>query len=248
MLATSILNQPIVNDEIHSHVNSKVVKASFKDCALTDRARFKMSKCLVLISVGSPAHEELKFDATIKLINRSFKSCTILVGDTLQRHNLQFDMPHLSDAQLYSQASQFGDLWVSRNSVIYNQLSIPYNILRWNDLISRAEFISCLDKIQELYQDNSDYRMSFKASVEEYLARFINKVSLDSDMYNKMAEACLNYLKEECAAMFLWVENGYDFELYPSGRNPAMAATYSHFIEISGQNLLKSVALRFKKS
>lgn len=47
--------------------------------------------------------------------------------------------------------------------------------------------------------------------------------------------------------MCLWTEKAYDFELYPSGRNKAMAATYLHLIKPHYPDYLRAVALRFKK-
>jgi hypothetical protein len=47
--------------------------------------------------------------------------------------------------------------------------------------------------------------------------------------------------------MCLWIEKSYDFEVYPSGRNKAMAATYEHLIKNKHPNILRPVALRFKK-
>jgi hypothetical protein len=40
---------------------------------------------------------------------------------------------------------------------------------------------------------------------------------------------------------------GYEFVVYPSGRNPALGATYELLIKPTYPNLLRSVALRFKK-
>ena len=60
-------------------------------------------------------------------------------------------------------------------------------------------------------------------------------------------DCCLEYLLEECAVMCLWAHEGYDFELYPTGRNLAMKATYECIIKESCPGKLVSVSLHFKK-
>jgi hypothetical protein len=47
--------------------------------------------------------------------------------------------------------------------------------------------------------------------------------------------------------MTLWVNNEYHFELYSSGRNTAMEATYDYLIKPKFPHLLRPLSLRFKK-
>jgi hypothetical protein len=47
--------------------------------------------------------------------------------------------------------------------------------------------------------------------------------------------------------MCLWTEKAYDFEVYPSGRNKAMTATWHYLIQPHYPHFLRPVALRFKK-
>ena len=46
--------------------------------------------------------------------------------------------------------------------------------------------------------------------------------------------------------MCLWALEKYDFEVYPSGRNNAMKATYERLVKPINPNVLKSVGIRFK--
>lgn len=223
----------------------KILKASYQDCPVSDRRLFKYSNCLIPISVGQQVHEGDKFQAIIELVNRTFKSCAILIDDTIQRHTLKISHSGMSEAQLYHKAHSEGNFWVERNKSIYSKLEIPYQVIRWDDWLLHENFKEQLQVIDNLYNINTDYKDAVDSTITEYLMRK-QRVDIIPD-YAQATAVCLDYLKEECAEMTLWIEGKHEFELYPTGRNRAMAATHKYLIEPTYPHLLKSVALRFKK-
>lgn len=199
------------------------------------------------ISVEQAVHEGEKFLATLTLINASFKKCTILIDDTIQRHTLKINSEE-SEPVLYQQAINAGDAWLGRNAKNWANLKISYNILRWNDWAEHPNFLSSHQRVCKYYASNEVYRADFHSNIKEFLIRHF---SLDENMdnlhYQRAFSCCVDYLLEECAVMCLWAQAGYDFEVYPSGRNKAMESTYQYLIAPNDPNHLKSVALRFKK-
>lgn len=170
-----------INMNDNNFINDKkVIKASFKDCPIKDRDLFSSSSCLLTISVGNSNHEGEKFNATINLVNKSFKSCTIMVGDVLQRHNISVTVPNVNEQKAYDMALSRGTMWVERNKKIYEQLTIPYNIIRWNKWLAHHNFKDRLIKVDQLYQNNIDYSSSIDASIQDYLQR-----SLTNREFNK---------------------------------------------------------------
>lgn len=226
---------------ILANTDNRIVKASFRDCPLNDRKLFKQSHCLLPISVGQPVHEGKKLIATLKLINASFNKCTILIGDTLQRHNLQFSLG-LSEDEARKKSKELGDAWLERNSfLITENLKITHFISRWNEWLDCSGFAERFTAVENLYLKNNNFRLSLDYTVHEYIQRN----SLDDT--EKAEELCLTYLKEECAIFPVWAEAHYDFEVYPSGRNEAMKAAYDYLVKPQNPLFLKPVALRFKK-
>ncbi len=210
-------------------------------CSVEDRKLFHTSHCLLLISIGSKNHEDNRFQATIDLVNKSFNRCTILVGDTLHRHNLIKKYPQLPDKEIHLKCLDMGESWTQRNHELIRRLDIPYEINYWDKWLKHPEFADSLLKIEDSYNKNDIFKNYFDIAVKEYLDRNISfNDKIDS-------ESCLYYLKEECAAMILWAASKYDFEVYPSGRNSAMFITYEYLIKPTSPHTLKSVALRFKK-
>ncbi|MFC3909241.1 hypothetical protein ACFORL_09170 [Legionella dresdenensis] len=212
---------------------------------MADRKLFSQSNCIMPISVGQDIHEGKKFAAVIKLVNASFKECTILVDDSVQHHTMQIDNP-ASKEILYHQALEEGDRWLERNEAIFRELTIPYKILRWDDWLARADFSDSYDRVLNLYHKNADYQAQLHSNIDEFLARYLRMRGTQVE-YDRAFNLCLGYLLEECAVMCLWPKNGYHFEVYPSGRNKAMHATYEYLIKPEYGDYLKSVALRFKK-
>lgn len=227
---------------------TKIVKASFKDCPVAERKLFNQSSCLMPISVGQSVHENEKFKATIELISRTFKSCTILVDDTVQRHTFKINSANLSDSDAYKQSLIAGDQWIERNCSTYEKMSIPCNIIRWDKWLYHNDFNNQLKFIQNLYNNDLTYKKAIDENINDYIKRNVQKELINNFDLKRVSLLCLDYLQEECAAMTLWPEGNYNFEVYPTGRNKAMAATYESIIKYKNPELLKSVSLRFKKS
>jgi len=199
------------------------------------------------ISIGQKVHEGSKFEATLRLINNSFKACTLLVDDSIQRFTLKINEPQSSLDDLHLKAVHLGNMWLERNQDIYRQLTIPYNIMRWDDWRTHKEFQKTYQQVNELYIADDDYKKAIHANIEDFVTRYVTR--LDEHNFDEQLafDCCLQYLKEECSVMCLWALGEYDFEVYPHGRNKAMTATYDKLIKTTYPDLLKSVALRFKK-
>lgn len=227
-------------------MDNRIVKASFRDNPPEERKSFAISTCLMPISVGQSVHEGAKFSAAINLVNNSFKHCTILVDDSIQRHTKGIINPSASE-DLYRLAVEEGDAWLKRSEQIYHQLTIPFEIMRWDDWYNSPNYINSHLHVQKEYDSNELYRNAIHDNIKDFLKRYLNRFSEAEADYDRAFGLCRDYLIEECAVMCLWVEKAYDFELYPSGRNKAMAATYEYLIQPHYPHYLKPVALRFKK-
>jgi tRNA-dependent cyclodipeptide synthase len=232
----------LINELIASEPSKLKTKVCFKTFG-TDRKELNKSSCLLTISVGQKSHESEKFLATIQSINKSVKTCTIVVGDTLQRHTIGLGQTTSMD-QRYQEAKKAGDLWLQRNKSLYSQLTIPYQIIRWDDCLEHPSYKKHYEQISSLYMTDENYRKAFLDTISEFMQRYNRQDSLKN---TEIAHyQCLEYLKEECAALCSWAEGKYNFEIYPGRRNKAMAATHKKFIEPKFPACLKEIAIKFK--
>jgi len=220
-------------------------KCRFKHVSELDKQIFRESACLLTISVGQEYHENEKFEATVDLINESFKSCQLMLYDSLQRYTMAL-MSNFSPDELHASATKQGDFWFERNSHAVERLNIS-RIIRWNDWLAHPEFNAARSKIEALIQQDPTYKHSFDITANEFLDRFSSRLS-ESEHIN-MARAktlCHNYLVEECSALCLWPETGCYIEVYPNPRNAAMNETHKRFVLPNYHDQLYSVSLKFK--
>ncbi|MCX7115280.1 MAG: hypothetical protein NTW08_05180 [Gammaproteobacteria bacterium] len=223
-----------------------LIKASFKGNPPEERKQFANSSCLMPISVGQRVHEGEKLASVIKLVSTAFQTCTILVDDSIQRYTLAIE--RLSEPDLlYDEALMLGRAWLMRNQDIISQLSIPYQVLRWDDWLKHAAFQAQHERVSQLYHHNSMYKAAIHQNVDAFLARDVGRNPMCDSKRARIEQLCVDYLLEECAVMCLWTYGKYHFELYPTGRNQAMTATYEMLIKPQYSDYLRSVGIRFKK-
>lgn len=223
-------------------MTEKIIKASFRGCSIEDRRTFSEAHCIMPISIGQKIHEGDKFIAAMRLVERSFRECTFLLDDSVQKYTLK--MASSKDMEtLHREAVDAGTAWMNRQKNILESLKISYTIMRWDDWLTMPEFPEKHSIVVDLYRTNEVYKDAIQRNIADFLGRFENRL-ID---YDDAENLCLTYLLEECAVMTLWVKYKYDFELYPNGRNRAMSATYDFLIKNQYPTLLKQVSLRFKK-
>lgn len=229
---------------MNNNIYQRDIKVSFKSCSSEDRKNFPTASCILPISIGQKVHEGAKFAATLKLIERSFHRCTILLDDSIQKYTLKITSNEDLEI-LHHKSIAAGTEWLDRQKIMLESLSIKCDIMRWDDWVNKSLFVKMYEQVLSLYYKNVEYKNAFDSTARTFLSRFLQSHS--SIDYETAYQLCLRYLWEECSVMMLWAENKYDFEIYPSGRNEAMSATYKMLINDLYPGVLKSVGLHFKK-
>ncbi|EKD46099.1 MAG: hypothetical protein ACD_69C00020G0002 [uncultured bacterium] len=220
-------------------------RAVFK-CSEEFKLRFAHSDCLLTISVGQATHEEELFAITLDLVNKSFASCTLLVDDSLQRHNMAINTT--KDANFfYEIAVKEGDLWLERNRKYYDGLTIPLRIFRWDRWLKHPNFHNKLNEIKAAVENDPIYRSTFYNSIEGFLKKYRERLpDLESFDMEKARQLSYDFVTEECAALCLWPELQCHFEIYPIRHNEAINATRERFVLPYYPNLLQAVVIAFK--
>lgn len=225
--------------------NLSTIKLMFK-CPLEDKKNFKTSSCSVTISMGQKKQEGIRLGATIKEINKHFKTCSIMVCDSLQRHNLIADSTESIDI-LHQRANTLGDNWLQANKKYFELFTIPHKIIRWDYWLCHKYYLEKKHLINLAFSSDIEFKEAFFVAATAYVNRLIKNDYIQNTCNNDiMIHGAIEYLKEECSVMLLWGDEGYNFEIYPSKRNAAMAATYTHFIKPQSPNILKPIFLEFR--
>ena len=221
------------------------IKASFK-CAEKLKCQFAHSDCLLTISVGQATHEEEIFAVTMELVNRSFAACTLLIDDSLQRHNMALNSTKDADF-FYNISLKEGDLWLQRNKKYYNSLTIPKRIFRWDKWLKHPKFSQCLKQVHTAIKNDAAYKKVFDKSIEDFLKKYQERLSSANNFnWQRAYKLSYDFVTEECAALCLWPELQCHFEAYPIRYNEAINATRERFISSHHPQLLQAVNIGFR--
>lgn len=224
---------------------TKKIKASLK-CDEKLKPKFIHSDCLLTISVGQATHEEEIFDATIELINSSFASCTLLIDDSLQRHNMALNS--MKDADYFYETSiKEGDLWLERNEKYYNKLTIPRRIFRWDRWLNHPKFHNQLNRVKAEINCDPTYKKVFDNSIEGFLKKYHSRLeNPESFDWERARSLSYDFVIEECTALCLWPELQCHFEVYPIKHNDAINATRERLVLPHYPDLLQAVTIKFR--
>ncbi len=197
------------------------------------------------ISVGQETHEDLRFAATIELINKTFRSCIITLHDSLQRYTIALNQVFAAD-YFYQQCIAEGDSWLARNEKFCKNSHKDFTVIRWDTWLIDPDFLNYKNKITSMIDSDFTYRSVFDETTNEYLNRYCKRLDNIHHFNRERAKKlCFEYLIEECAVLCLWPKSQCQFELYAGKHNAAMKETWKRFIAPVYSNPMRSITIRF---
>lgn len=220
--------------------------------AHNSKSNFKESVCVLAISVGQKAHEGENLAATIDYINNNFKSCTIALGDSLQRHNFTF-LYSLDSRNAYKKSLAEGNSWLERNKPIYNELRIPFQITRWDEWLNHEDYKAIESKLRKIYKKDEKVREAFEKTSEDFKERFKKilmgeNIEITAELLEKVKEKSIEYLKEESIIMTaIWATEGYNYILYPSPILEAVERAREKLLDEKQEHFSKWLELSFER-
>ncbi|MFJ5595217.1 tRNA-dependent cyclodipeptide synthase [Streptomyces noursei] len=226
---------------MNSYLVDGRTKANFGEAA--KKLTLAGTRAILLVSVGQRYHEGDKLRATVELVNRSeFKQLTIAVADTLQRSNYIDASPE----QAYARSLREGDEWLERNDKILGQLSVPNEVLRWDEALKDPDYPQFRQRIERAYAEIAEYRQAVDSTIKKFIDRLAARAP-EADT-EKAFKGCLEYLIEECPIIMpMWAHQGYDHVIYPQPMTAAMAESQRLFVTTEYPGKGGWLSLRFKK-
>ncbi len=196
------------------------------------------SRCVVPISVGQHYVDGEKFKALMELINQHFSSCDIIVIDLLQRHTLRLQQ-NMDYRGCWVKSVDTGASWLSRNKPAIDALTIPHRIRHWQEWLYGVSYLKQRKLIDYLYETQPHIRDAFQQSTANFTKRYIERYPHLQEHQQQVDDICMQYVKEECSVMPLWVNEGYHFEVYAGKRIPGMVAIYELLVKPRHADLLQ---------
>lgn len=160
------------------------------------------------ISVGAPYHEGTKVKAIIDWAHRNFSHTVIILGDTLQRHNLMVEYS-LSESEARSICKRAGDNWIARHATYVQGCKL----IRWNAALQSDDFFSRRWQIGRFYRTNLEFQRMTDQAIREIAARR----GYAGDVLDVFYRSALNYLMEEAAGDSIIYDANHGVSAYPGG-------------------------------
>ena len=164
------------------------------------------------ISLGNSNEQGAKLQSIVLWLNKNFEHVTIDLSDTLYRWNLNGpDGVVLPNAEQL--AREQGDRWLSENQNTFDKLQIPYEIVRWDNLIKHPEFDTYLDRFRLLYSNDETFQAAVESDVESFIRR---KRKAAQEVSAIQSDNCRAFILEEASAhTILSRDHPYAAHVYP---------------------------------
>ncbi len=186
-------------------------------------------RCLLVISLGQDLQSGEKLKVTIEGINKQFSECTVVIADSLQKHNqriLGLDENAATEAALAS-----GKKWLEENKITLDALQIPHAIHHWTEYTSSADFQNALRSVKDRYNTDVDYKADLDDAIASFYANFSSAHKDKKRLPRREAEEFIReYIEEEYAVMKVWEKTLGDVRLtYPISHSKIAALVYDAF-------------------
>lgn len=187
------------------------------------------------ISVGQSYHEGGKLKATVDRVNKTFSECTIIVADSLQRHNIVSE--NVSYIEAYNKSIKAGDEWLTRNESILAGLTVKSNIMRWDDFFKDKYYKKYKDMIDKLQNTNIEFNNSLIETAKLFIEKYKKNITLKSS---------IEYLKEEAAVFGILIKYFDGYQVYPRQTQDCMKYVFDYCLA-NYKDRIKLVSINFSK-
>lgn len=205
---------------------------------------FEYQRCVFGISLsGNKNFDGARLEACIRWISKHFKSCLVMVGDSVHRHTIEITSGLQGDLARF-EALRIGREFVDRHRTLFEYYSgsCAFEFLMTSKAEKHPDFELYLDELQRLYRENKPFETTVRSFVQEYLGRG-DKVGEDrADEFSCLEHLSVSYLLEESAIFACLVKDGWSVMVYPGsikaleemvdGKHPEVPAPLRQMIQV----------------
>ncbi|HEY8963210.1 MAG TPA: tRNA-dependent cyclodipeptide synthase [Alphaproteobacteria bacterium] len=165
------------------------------------------------ISVGNPKHDGEKFYALTEWAAARFDHVTLIVSDTLQRHNIALTSGIDEDIAHIISRKQ-GDLWLARNQRAIQNL--PHvTITRWDQWLNHPDYVETYNALFALYRNEPTVRQAITQKAEGFNTRHASDNDLQQASSAQIINTSIHYILEEVAAFAIMFADDESINIYP---------------------------------
>jgi tRNA-dependent cyclodipeptide synthase len=168
--------------------------------------------CILGLSLENKNFVTAKLVGMIEWASRNFKSCIVLIGDSIHRHTLA--IRGVEESYAYDKA-----LWLGREAIdINNPVFQSYaeccniNVILCSQVQTSAEYHKHYTALETLFNNNHDFARCLRSFADTFVERCADP---DSEQNKKNIHRSCTYLLEELAVFTCLSEQGHKVFLYP---------------------------------
>lgn len=171
----------------------------------------KFSHARLHISIGNPKHDGEKFYALAEWAAKRFERITLIVSDTVQRHNITLRTGR-NASEARALALHMGDQWIMRNTPAIELFS-NVEITRWDDWLDQPAYEPIYDALLETFATDANLRATIRAKAIAFTKR--EKQIDDNNLAFQAVNTSITYILEEIAAFALMFSKDNAVDVYP---------------------------------
>ncbi|MDJ0676111.1 MAG: tRNA-dependent cyclodipeptide synthase [Calothrix sp. MO_167.B42] len=180
---------------------------------------FEYQHCVFAISLGSnnSVYSE-RIEACIKWISEHFKTCMVLVGDSIYRLTIGIRNRELNDHEARLEALDTGQEFINQNYLLFEQYSQSccFEFRLASQIEKQSDFEAYYQEFQSLYRHNE----SFQRMVNSFAHTYLNRVKQAQEaqleeLFQKKKHQAITYLLEESALFTCLAKERWQVFVYP---------------------------------
>ncbi|MFM2322823.1 MAG: hypothetical protein RLZZ225_976 [Pseudomonadota bacterium] len=224
------------------------LQARFKDSL---RLPTKNSAVLMtVISLGNNLQKGDNWNNFFALIENCFAEKTIekliiITTGYLQRHyfslGLQFT---LTEQEKEEKALTLDHHWLKKHVDSLTRSTLPIEVIDWKQLLNQTSSTNSLEDFDKFFkqvkEDYSHQDSEFRNLVNEHAVSYVSKKignylkeNINTISYDDFLKVSIDYVLEECAAIWQLMKCNGDLLTYPSGMNPPARHIWNKYFKDS---------------
>lgn len=204
---------------------------------------FEYQSCVFIISLGGKNFEEKRLRATVQWIGEHFKTCVVLVADSIYRLTLEVRGQAKGNESL-SKALYAGQEFINENILLFEEYakSCDFTFKLTSEIERQDNFEIYHPEFQGLYKTSKCFARLVNSFAETFLSRGEQAEVIESVVHNKR-QLAIDYLLEESALFTCLAEEGWPVFVYPGsiktfeeiaeGLHPEVPFFLKHMIWVS---------------
>ena len=186
-----------------------------------NRLRSSLSEyqnCVFIISLGSRNFVESKrLEACIKWISQQFKTCLVLVGDSVYRLTISMRRG-VEDKENRIEALDSGQEFLTENDRLFEKYSESccFQFKLASDIEKQSNFEAYYQEFQDLYRNSESFQKLVNSFAQTYLNRLVQaEEDPVEELLQRQKHLGMTYLLEELALFTCLAQEGWQVFVYP---------------------------------